>query len=110
MGAHALMAGSLRNENCGGGFGNDQDAKNAAFAACVMYVLGAVDMMSEWQKADPTHAPPVCAPRTITAGDLILVVQEHIEATQPWRKQQFDAAPAVLAALEAKWPCRQGVR
>jgi hypothetical protein len=104
IGAHALMAGSLREENCGGG-GTDQDAKNAAFAACVMYVLGAVDMMSEWQKNDPAHAPTVCVPRTITAGALILAVQGHIEATTPWRKQQFDAAPAVLAALAAKWPC-----
>lgn len=102
---HALMVGSLRNENCGGGFGHNQDAKNAEFAACVMYVLGAVDMMWEWQKTDPAHAPPVCVRRTVTAGALILVVQDYIEATTPWRREQFDAATAVLAALAAKWPC-----
>jgi hypothetical protein len=66
--AHALMVGSLRDENCGGGFVRNQDAKNAEFAACVMYVLGAVDMIWEWQKTDPAHAPPVCVPRTVTAG------------------------------------------
>jgi hypothetical protein len=103
--AHALMVGSLRNDNCGGDFGTNQDAKNAAFAACVMYVLGAVDMISEWQRNNPAHAPTICLPRTITAGGLILAVQEHLEATTPWRKQQFDAAPAVLAALASKWPC-----
>jgi Rap1a immunity proteins len=105
MNAHALMVGSLRDTNCGGGFGSNQDAKNAEFAACVMYVLGAVEMIWEWQKIDPVHAPRVCVPRTVTAGDLILAVQNHIEATTPWRKAQFDAAPAVLAALAAKWPC-----
>jgi hypothetical protein len=49
---HALMVGSLRDENCGGGFGSNQDAKNAKFAACVMYVLGAAEMIWEWQKID----------------------------------------------------------
>ena len=105
MSAHALMVGSLRDQNCGGGFGRNRDAKNAEFAACVMYVLGAVDMIWEWQKTDPAHAPPVCVPRTVTAGALILAVQDHIEATTPWRKEQFDAATAILAALAAKWPC-----
>jgi uncharacterized protein YceK len=32
-------------------------------------------------------------------------VQEHIEATAPWQRQQIDAATAVIAALAAKWPC-----
>jgi hypothetical protein len=110
IGTHALMVGSLRNENCGGGSGSNQDAKNAEFAACVMYILGAVDMIWEWKKIDPVHAPPVCVPRTVTAGALILAVQDHIEATAPWHKQQFDAASAVLAALRAKWPCHRGDR
>jgi len=107
MSAHSLMVGSLRDQNCGGAlFGSNQDAKNAQFAACVMYVLGAVDMMWEWQKSDPVHAPRVCIPRTASAGDLIITVQDHIEATTPWRNQQFEAAPAIIAALAAKWPCQ----
>jgi hypothetical protein len=30
-----------------------------------MYVLGAVDMMREWQKIDPVHALPVCVPENL---------------------------------------------
>jgi hypothetical protein len=106
MNAQSLNVVSLRETPCGGNPLVDQDAKNAAFAACVMYVLGAVDMMREWQKADPADAPPACVPRTISAGGLILAVQEHIEATAPWHQQQFDASTAVMAALAAKWPCQ----
>ena len=107
IGAQSLNVGLLRDTNCGGNPLVDQDANNAAFAACVMYVLGAVDMIREWQKADPAHAPPACIPRTVSAGGLILAVQEHIEATAPWREQQSDASTAVIAALEAKWPCQR---
>jgi Rap1a immunity proteins len=108
MSAHSLMVGSLRDQKCGGAlFASKQDAKNAEFAACVMYVLGAVDMIWEWQKIDPMHAPRVCVPRTVPAGDLIIAVQNHIETTTPWRNQQFEAAPAIIAALAAKWPCER---
>jgi hypothetical protein len=105
---YSLSVSTLRDTMCGGGDGSNQDAKNAEFTACVMYVLGAVDMLREWQKIDPVHAPRVCVPRTASAGALILVVRQHIEATAPWRKQQTDAATAVIAALAAKWPCEQG--
>jgi hypothetical protein len=109
----------LRNMYCGGeppgaaGFSfmeANQDAKNAAFVGCVMYVLGVVDMLREWQKIDPMHALHICVPRTASSGQLILVVQEHIEATTPWQQGQSDAATAVIAALEAKWPCPRGAR
>jgi hypothetical protein len=106
MDSYSLGVDYLRERLCGGGSGRNMDAKNAEFAACVMYVLGAVDMMREWQKIDPVHALPVCVPRTINAGGLIIAIQEHIEATAPWHQQQFDAATAVIAALAAKWPCQ----
>ena len=97
----------LRDALCGGeNTQGNQDAKNAKFIGCMMYVLGVVDMLREWQKTDPVHAPSVCVPRAATAGGLILVVQNHIEATAPWREQQRDATPAVIAALKAKWPCQ----
>jgi Rap1a immunity proteins len=101
---------NLRDALCGGEYtqGN-QDAKNAKFIGCVMYVLGAVDMMWEWQKVDPKHAR-LCVPRTVTAGELIIVVQEHIEATTPWRSQHFEAAPIIVAAIAAKWPCPRDAR
>ena len=111
MDTRSLDAASLRNQLCGGEFLSDgtllssEDGKNAAFAACVMYVLGTVDMIREWQKIDPVHALPVCVPRTISAGGLIIAIQEYIEATTPWKRQQSDAATAVIGALEAKWPC-----
>jgi hypothetical protein len=105
MGAQSLHVGSLRDTYCGGNPLVNQDAKNAEFASCMMYVLGAVDMIREWQKIDPVHALPVCVPRTVTAGGLIIVIQEYIEATTPWHQQQTDAATSVLAALRAKWPC-----
>jgi hypothetical protein len=106
IGTYSLHVGALQNRDtsCGDGLGS-QDAKNAEFAACVMYVLGAVDMLREWQKIDPVHALPVCVPRTVSAGGLIIAVQEHIKATAPWRHEQSDAATAVIAALAAKWPC-----
>jgi hypothetical protein len=37
-------------------------------------VLGVLDMLREWQKIDPTHALPVCVPRNVKAGGLIVVV------------------------------------
>jgi hypothetical protein len=75
-----------------------------------MYVLGVIDMVREWQKIDPVHAPPLCVPRNATAGGLVIVVQDYLEATTPWREQQWDATPAVIAALKAKWPCPRGAR
>jgi uncharacterized protein len=105
IGTQSLHVGSLRDTSCGRNPLVNQDANNAAFAACVMYVLGAVDMIREWQKIDPVHALPVCVPQTITAGGLIIAIQEYIEATAPWQHQQTDAATSVLAALRAKWPC-----
>jgi len=57
------------------------------------------------KKANPTHAPRICVPRTASAGSLILVVQENIEATTPWRRSQTDAATAVMDAVKAKRPC-----
>ena len=103
-----MNVANLRAAFCGGEYtqGN-QDAKNAKFIGCVMYVLGVVDMLREWQKIDPVHAPSVCVPRAATAGGLILVVQNHIEATAPWREERWDATPAVIAALKAKWPCQR---
>jgi hypothetical protein len=77
---------NLRERSCGGeSTEGNQDAKNAKFIGCVMYVLGVVDMLREWQKIDPTHALPVCVPRNVTSGALIIVVHDHIEATTPWR-------------------------
>jgi hypothetical protein len=73
MNAQSADVASLRETPCGGNPSIDQDANNAAFAACVMYVLGAVDMIREW--LDPTHAPRVCAPRTVSTDGLILVIQ-----------------------------------
>jgi hypothetical protein len=99
---------NLRDAVCGGNLTQGtQDAKNAKFVGCVMYVLGVIDMLREWQKIDPAHAPSVCVPRAATAGGLIVVVQDHIEGTTPWREQQWDAAPSVIAALKAKWPCQR---
>src|SRR5436190_9619992 len=41
---------NLRDQNCGGdGTEGNQDAKNSKFIGCVMYVLGVVDMLREWQ-------------------------------------------------------------
>jgi hypothetical protein len=102
----------LRELYCGGvppgELQRSQQEKNEAFMGCMMYILGVVDMLRELEKIDPTHAPHICVPRTATAGSLILVVQEHIEATTPWREQQTDAATSVIAALNAKWPCARG--
>jgi hypothetical protein len=103
--AESLDVASLRDATCGGHSLVTQDARNAAFAACVMYVLGAVDMLREWQRADPAHAPSACVPRAIRVGFVISVIQEHIEATAPWQQAQVDASPAIIAALAAKWPC-----
>jgi hypothetical protein len=97
---------SLREQNCGGQMtrGN-QDAKNLRFTECVAYVLGVVDMLREWQKIDPPHAPSVCVPRNTTSGQLIIVVQDYIEKAAPWRARQNDATPAIIEALKAQWPC-----
>jgi hypothetical protein len=105
----SMDVANLRDQNCGGEWtqGN-QEAKNTKFIGCVMYVLGVVDMLREWQKIDPTHALSVCVPRNVTSGQLIVVVQDHIEATAPWRQYQNDATTAVIGALRAKWPCPGG--
>jgi hypothetical protein len=106
MGTKSLHVGHLREMHCGGASDISMSARNAAFAACVMYLVGAVDMMRELQKMDPVHALPVCVPRNISGGDLLIAIQEHVEASAPWRQQQVDAATAVIAALRAKWPCQ----
>jgi hypothetical protein len=74
--AQSLHVGLLRDTSCGGNPMVDRDANNAAFASCAMYVLGAVDMIREWQSIDPAYAPRACIPRTISAGGLILAIQE----------------------------------
>jgi hypothetical protein len=109
MDTYTLHFSYLRKDFCGGGSARKVDVANAEFVACVMYVLGAVDMIREWQKIDPVHALPMCIPRTAGGGDLINAVQQHIEATSPSQRQQSDAATVVIAALAAKWPC-QGSR
>jgi hypothetical protein len=113
-GIQSMHVARLRETECGGvqigKLERSQQEKNEAFIGCMMYVLGTVDMLRELQKIDPTHAPQICVPRTASAGSLILVVQEHIEATTPWREEQTDAATAVIAALKAKWPCPRGIR
>jgi hypothetical protein len=52
-------------------------------------------MMREWQKIDPVHALPECVPRNVRAGNLIISVQEHIEATTPWHRQQLQRSERV---------------
>jgi Rap1a immunity proteins len=97
---------NLRTGYCGGDMTEgSQKRKNIKFIGCVMYVLGVVDMLREWQKLDPTHALPVCVPRSVDAGRLIVVVHDYIEATAPWRQQQLDATTSVIGALKATWPC-----
>jgi hypothetical protein len=98
---------NLRDEYyCGGSStAGNQDAKNLKFAGCVMYVLGVVDMLREWQNIDPSRSVRVCVPRNVTSGQLIIVVQDYIEAKAPWREGQNDATTAVIGALKAKWPC-----
>jgi len=96
----------LREGNCGGNLTQGhQDAKNAKFVGCVMYVLGVVDLLREWQRIDPANAPSACVPRNATSGELVTVVHDYIEATAPWREQQDDATTAVIRALKEKWPC-----
>lgn len=107
IGTQTLHVGSLRDTSCGGSPLVDQDANNAAFAACVMYVLGAVDMVRELQKSDSARVPSLCIPRTVSAGGLIIAIQEHIEAVTPWRQEQPDASRAIIAALATKWPCQR---
>jgi hypothetical protein len=77
MDLHSLDVDHLR--FCGNQLGSNEDAKNAEFAACAMYVLGVVDMMREWQKIDPVHALPMCIPQNAQVGDLITAVKKHIE-------------------------------
>jgi Rap1a immunity proteins len=102
----SMSVTNLRDGYCGGeSTRGNQDAKNAKFIGCVMYVLGVVDMLREWQKIEPTNALPLCIPRNVTSGELILVVQNYIEATAPWREHQNDATTAVVGALKTKWPC-----
>lgn len=96
----------LRERYCGGeATEGNQDTKNTKFLGCVMYVLGVVDMLRDWQRIDPIHAPSACVPRNVRSGELITVVQDHIEATTPWHEQQNDATTAIIEALKAKWPC-----
>ena len=62
-GYDGLEVTSLREERCGGDNSlANQDLKNTQFIACVMYVLGAIDMLREWQKIDPAHATYMCPP------------------------------------------------
>ena len=104
---HSMEVSRLQEEYCGGTPPGeperDASERNQAFVGCMMYVLGAVDMLRELQKIDPTHAPHICVPRTATAGSLILVVQGNMKATAP--RRDTDAAAAVLDAVKAEWPC-----
>jgi hypothetical protein len=67
--------------------------------------LGVVEMLREWQKLDPSHAPNVCVPRNISSGALIIVVHDYIEKKMPWRNQQNDATTSIIGAFKDKWPC-----
>ena len=66
-----------------------------------MFVLGAVEMLREWQRAG---GPKVCVPRNIRAGDLIIAVQQYIEEKQAWRNNA-DATTVIVDALKTRWPC-----
>jgi hypothetical protein len=96
----SMSAIQLREGSCGGGT-EEQAIKNLRFNSCVMFVLGAVEMLREWQRAG---GPKVCAPRNIRAGDLIIAVQQYIEEKQAWRNNT-DATTVIVDALKARWPC-----
>jgi hypothetical protein len=98
----SMSVPQLRDGSCNGE--GTQDLRNLRFIGCVMFVLGAVEMLREWQRANPAQAPRACVPRNVRSGDLILAVQQYIEANSAWRNNQ-DATTAVIAALKARWPC-----
>jgi hypothetical protein len=93
----------LRSGMCGDQ-GANQDAKNLRFTGCTMFIFGAVEMLREWQKSNPAQAPKVCVPRNVRAGDLIIAVQQYIEANRAWQNNS-DATTVIVAALKARWPC-----
>lgn len=93
----------LRDSSCGGGI-EQQAVKNLRFNGCVMFVLGTVEMLREWQKANPAQAPRACVPRNVRAGDQIIAVQQYIDENKAWQNNQ-DATTAVIAAVKARWPC-----
>jgi hypothetical protein len=94
----------LREQSCAGkGAEGNQEFKNAKFVGCEMFVLSVIEMLREWQKLDPSHAPRICVPRNISSGALTILVHDYIEKTMPWRNQQNDATTSIIGAFKDKW-------
>jgi hypothetical protein len=51
----SMSVRQLRDGSCNGE--GTQDVRNPRFIGCVMFVLGAVEMLREWQRANPAQAP-----------------------------------------------------
>lgn len=98
----AQFSGAYLNRICGV---NDQgqEISPGAHAACQSYISGVVDYHNMLRSMKIAPEIDICVPPGATLNEMHLQVLKYLEANP--QHDSFVAAPAVLLALYAKYPC-----
>ena len=98
----AQFSGAYLNKICGV---NDkgQEVSPGAHAACQSYISGVVDYHNMLRSMKIAPEIDICVPDNVTLNEMHLQVLKYLEANP--QHDSFVAAPAVLLALFAKYPC-----
>lgn len=98
----AQFSGAYLNKICGV---NDkgQEISPGAHAACQSYISGVVDYHNMLRSMKIAPEIDICVPDHVTLNEMHLQVLKYLEANP--QHDSFVAAPAVLLALYAKYPC-----
>ncbi len=98
----AQFSGAYLNKICGV---NDkgQEVSPGAHAACQSYISGVVDYHNMLRSMKIAPEIDICVPESATLNEMHLQVLKYLDANP--QHDSFVAAPAVLLALFAKYPC-----
>lgn len=98
----ARFSGAYMLKICGVG-PDGNEISPGAHAACQSYIAGVLDYHNMLRSMKIAPEINVCIPETVTMNELHLIVLKYFQKNP--QHDSFVAAPAVLLALYAKYPC-----
>lgn len=98
----AQFSGAYLNRICGVD-DKGQEISPGAHAACQSYISGVVDYHNMLRSMKIAPEIDICIPANVTLNEMHLQVLKYLKENP--QHDSFVAAPAVLLALYAKYPC-----